>query len=515
MVFLVVCIIAFIFVPVFIMITQFGPHFSYNTRVETVVEGASLVAANDLSRIVFNDPNFGYVSLSNYPPVGKGTRALDGEPLPVIGINTLVGTFRQNALVVRQLENDTMSSLLDADVYNLAGTVNSLNAKLKDSLSPTRKGICFDIDGNVVDPVKDVKAFIAANLPPDVKVEAVKLSRGWLQGGSTTTIDAPQPSQLAEVRDKDIQAGKYRAFTEIPVGKKSFTFAGLGTNSSLVNKSEFEEADGKHICSIVKVECTVVLQQAPFTKIECVACSQPYSNPDLEVGGAMTVRFSGRPVTGLLSWSDFLTVGNFHDNKVMTYDVINGDYPFEKEAKMRRIKLESPPDTSEQFAEHLYCWLRNGRLRPRLDAIIAMINEPFRPCLKEAYAYEFANNGSISRRIIDADRLPRSVTADGQCTAVVDTRLRTGVSPVLIFRDNVRHLGTENGGKHAGQPLAGYPLNGEMQELANNQQMALNFSKRSDHPGGLAVDIEVGGTGDSTAARDVLSMRMRTRSRKI
>ena len=60
------------------------------TRTESVIDAAGLVAADDLSRLIINDPNFGYVSLSNYPPIGIATCAADGEPLPVVGINTLV-----------------------------------------------------------------------------------------------------------------------------------------------------------------------------------------------------------------------------------------------------------------------------------------------------------------------------------------------------------------------------------------------------------------------------------------
>ncbi len=43
----------------------------------TAIEAASLAAAKEISRIVVNDPNFGYISLSDAAPVGKATAAGD------------------------------------------------------------------------------------------------------------------------------------------------------------------------------------------------------------------------------------------------------------------------------------------------------------------------------------------------------------------------------------------------------------------------------------------------------
>jgi len=41
---------------------------------------------------------------------------------------------------------------------------------------------------------------------------------------------------------------------------------------------------------------------------------------------------------------------------------------------------------------------------------------------------------------------------------MADTKVRTGQNAIIIFRDSVNRLGTSYA-KHAGQPLAGYPLN--------------------------------------------------------
>lgn len=514
MIFIVVCVTAVIFIPVIIFSCQLAMHMTNSGRAQSVVEAAGKIAAIDLSRIVFNDPDFGYVSLSNHPAVGKATRALDGEPLPVMGINTLVGTIRQNAIIADELRNETMRSLVDKDLASLATTIKTLNATFSESLSDnTRKCKCVDIHGKTVDPLEDVTAFLTANLPKNVELQSVKLTLGWLEGGSETTIAIPQPAKLARVNTRAAITGQYQAFTNYPVGKRSFSFAGLDSQTHLVSSQYFQTADGQHICSIVKIECTLVSKQGPESEIQCVSCSQAFSQPDFATHGSMTVRFPGRPVPGLMSWREFITKGHFQDNKITAFDVVGGDYPFDKDSQMRETPECAQSSTSQQFAEHLYYWLRNGRSRARLDAILAMIDEPFRPYANEVYTYEFADDRSISRNVVPGNRFTRSVTSEGQFAAMADTRTKNGASAIIFFRDNVRLLNTDSG-KHAGQPLAGYPL-GNSEGSIDHKQLATNFCQRKNYHYGLALDIEIGGTEDSTAKNDVLRMRQRTAARSI
>jgi hypothetical protein len=128
------------------------------------------------------------------------------------------------------------------------------------------------------------------------------------------------------------------------------------------------------------------------------------------------------------------------------------------------------------------------------------------------------------------------------------------VAPIIIFKDDVKHLGTRYGGKHAGQPLSGYPINWcELPEFNGDEQIARELGKgrlhtglvvlnqpeppaapyqaaaasgspldifsrlsgqnlsaqprKSFYSGGLALDIQIGGTRPSTAYLDVARMR--------
>lgn len=553
--------ICFILLPLLIVVSQLGFLQIDRDRTQSVVDAAGLIAANDLSRIILNDENFGYVSLSNYPPIGKGTLAADGEPLPVTGINTLIGTIRQNAIIARELGNETMEHLSETDRVNAKKTIKNLNAAIKEALSGERGKKFTDIHGQVVNPIVDAQEFLNANLPKNVHLVSLTLSSGWLESGGTTNVAIPQPERLSLLTTEQIRGEFYKPFVDVPVDGKAFTFAGLGAASTLVSAKEFRNADDKLINSIVKLECVISRDNtvdngisSPLTppeKLRCVACCQPYSAADVGPKGVMTLRFTGGPIPGMQSWSDFLKPEGFQDSKITTYDAVSGDYNLDREARMVPHYSEMRLGTAQQFAEHLYCWLRNGGMRPRIDSVLTMINDSFKSDPKQIYAYEFGKDGVVSRRILQKDPFPVGVTADEQFSSTVDTRIQNGVAPIIIFRNNVKRLGTAHGGKHAGQPLAGNPLNWcEIPEYGGDEHQALGLGKgrlgtglslldptgsiapdlainnpnyslfsqldgrslsmqprRSFYSGGLALDIEIGGTTPPDIRRDVVSMR--------
>ena len=401
---LVLVLACFLVVPLLVILTQMGLKTVDAARIQNTVEAAGLLAANDLSRIVINDPHFGYVSLSNYPPIGKATCAPDGEPLPVISINTLAGTIRQNSVIARELGNDTMTELADDDCAWLESTARALKFTLADSLSKNTKSDWCDLHGKKVETFKDVTAFLNANLPNNMKLESLTLSNGWLTNRGKSTFAVAQPEWIAQIKPGDYRSGALKKYMDIPTLNSSFSFVDAGTSSILVPPSAFQQADNKHICPIVKIECTVspknpgaiVMGINSATKLQCVACCQPYSLPDLGPAGLLTIRFSGGPVPGLQSWNDFLRSDHFHDHAITTYDAVGGDYPLDRDARMRQLKTVSPPTTSQQFAEHLYYWLRNGHMHPRIDSVLDMVNEPFRSGANEIYAYEFAKDGTVN-----------------------------------------------------------------------------------------------------------------------
>ncbi len=545
---MVTVVICLVFVPLFMLFSQFGLFFVERDKTANAVDGACLIAANDISRIVINDPHFGHVSLSNFPPTGAGTRASDGEPLPVIGINTLVGTIRQNLIVARELNNKSMEALAEKDRLYMYQTIDALNAAIADALD---EGSYTDPDGKAISIKKDVTEYLRANLPANVKMQSMALSNGWLadgDGNSETRI--PQPKSYARVPDNSVKNEQYKPFIGIPFEGKSFTFAGVGTASKIVTATKFQNADKEHINSIVKLAIVVKRTDSIKSSLEInpevgyTSCCQPYSRQDAGPKGVLTLRFSGEHVAALSSWKDLLNDGTFLDNRVTSYKSYYGDYPLDTEARMYETAAGNAPGTAKQFSEHLYYWLRQGNLRPRVDSILSMVSDSFNGLgmgqKDEIYTYEFARNGKISRRVMNADPFPVGAVADAQESVTADTKIAGGLNPVVIFRNNVRYLGTKYGGKHAGQPLPGKNVAWcEMAEFNGDEQLALllgkgklatqllafdntdsitdgrftkmNGSELSSQPrksyysGGLAMDIEIGGLKQSEPSQ-VISM---------
>ncbi|MBC7996454.1 MAG: hypothetical protein IAF58_00820 [Leptolyngbya sp.] len=538
MLIIIILTVAFVVVPLVIFVSQTGFYSIDQGRIKSTVEAASLLAANDLSRVFIDDSTFGYVSLSNFPPNGKATCAPDGEPLPVTGINTLVGTIRQNAIVAHELVNPTLERLVEEDRESSESTVDDLNAALRQAVQKETPDTMTDIYGRRIEPLKDVTEFLKANLPPGLEIESVEIENGWLAAPTRTTIPIPDLLALANLKKGTFTNGFYSSFVDVPAHGKPFTFAGLGTASALVKTADFRSERADKINSIVKVECTVVCTnpsrrnmpmglEAP-QRIRVAACSQPFTMPDNGPAGLMTIRFSGGSVAGLQSWQDFLKPENFHDHQVNTYEARGGDYPIDPTARMKLTDSDVTNGTSAQFAQHLYYWLRNGHLRPKLSSILGMLSLPFQSGPNDIYAYEFNNNGKINRRVIAKDPFFRGMTSDAQESVTVDTSTNHNTNPIIIFRDNVKKLGIQSGGKHAGQPLAGYPLNWcEIADYGGDENIASRVLKgrlgtgltlldptgganslfrgsdgktmclqprRSYYSGGLALDIEIGGT---------------------
>jgi hypothetical protein len=231
----------------------------------------------------------------------------------------------------------------------------------------------------------------------------------------------------------------------------------------------------------------------------------------------MTLRFAESPVDGVASWNQFLASGNFTDNKISTFDVIQGDFPLEKNSQMRVNTQAVATSTAQQFAQTLYDWLRNGRLAPHVDAVLGMIAQPFPSTSNTVYTYTFNNDGTIARTETASSSFARSVIAQGQQAVMADTKVKNGASAIAVFRDSVKSMSLSQS-KHAGRPLAGYPTSSIGKDI-DYQQLAKNFSKRSSQTQtpGLAADIEIGGHGgsDSAARTDVLSMQARTANRRI
>ncbi|HEY9788406.1 MAG TPA: hypothetical protein V6D17_23660, partial [Candidatus Obscuribacterales bacterium] len=107
-----------ILAALFIWILDFVRMLGSHQEQVTAIEAAALAASRDLSQIVIEDANLGFVSLSDFPPNGTATKAGDNYYLPVRSINTLFATVRLNMIMADKLDDNVMRELAKRD-YDL------------------------------------------------------------------------------------------------------------------------------------------------------------------------------------------------------------------------------------------------------------------------------------------------------------------------------------------------------------------------------------------------------------
>lgn len=373
----------------------------------TAVESAGLAAAQDISRIVVRDPNYGYIALTDYPPVGRATVAPDGRPVPVTGINTIIGTARMDLLLAHAIGNRTMLAMAERDYNNAMAASRLLTDCLKNALAqpeggPTgqaqiagdggtdpRSGPWTDMDGQIVNPYADAKGVYMANLTSMSNhgrpiVNSFRCTLGYLDTGGSTLTQIPRPEQLSQVQSNQRQGDFYKAFINIPAHGHDFYFAGLSSQPALIDARQFKPDDNSRICSAVRVEAEHSFERKESTTeqvFKTIACAEPSGTPDTVPGGVMTIAFpDGLPTGNSVSTiRDLLTSGDLGRAVSNIAEARNGDYPLDPPATLiGGIPLLTPggstsPSPTEMFAGGMFDWLRSNRTRPNIASVTAFL----------------------------------------------------------------------------------------------------------------------------------------------
>jgi hypothetical protein len=212
-----------------------------NQEQRTAIEGAALQVANDISRIVYEDPNFGIIALSDFAPIGANTLAADGQPTPVRGINTVLGTVRLDMIIADAVSNPQMQSLALADYKNAVKANNNLQAALVDACSTSPQNTHLDWDGNPVNVYSDALVAYNQNIirmsgsQSAIDPASMKITLGILTKGAATNTAVPQPSNYSNVSSSQTQVETinnvattvYKSYTNIPYDSQPFIFSGV------------------------------------------------------------------------------------------------------------------------------------------------------------------------------------------------------------------------------------------------------------------------------------------------
>ncbi len=165
---------------------------------KTAIEAAALAAARELSKMVVNTPQYGYVGLSDSAPNGNGTVVGDGYDTSVHSINTLLGTTLVDYLVAEDIGSlrggDELKELARQDLTNARTAATTLMTALNSAITPAGTGT--DKNGAIVRPYQEALNAYNSNQirmagGSNYVAGSLQLQLGAITGGAPTNVRLP------------------------------------------------------------------------------------------------------------------------------------------------------------------------------------------------------------------------------------------------------------------------------------------------------------------------------------
>jgi hypothetical protein len=453
--------------------SMLGAHQEQNTA----IQAASLKAASDLSLICINDPYFGYISLSDYAPVGTTTAAQDNYYTPVQSINTVLGTVRLDMIVADQVNDPTMKVMAQNDYAAALLAQQHLYTALQAAIQPGGTGT--DYDGNTISPYQDAVTAYNSNqvrltgTPSQMVANSMKLTLGSVVGAATCTVipESPYSNTSSNQTQTTSNGICYLSYMDIPYDNYHFVFSGISNGVKLVDASQYTSAAPSGLAqyallSIVKAEADQQFQDSTQSAsgvrvVHSVACAEPASaNDPRPAPGALVISSpdGAPPISrfGDIFSPPFTSPVTFHSPQ-------GGDYPGTGiNLPPSGIPGVTSPTVIVTGGAGLHDWLRKGGTKVRVSSVLAMLGYalPSNSGNGAAYIYTFTTDASGMLTI----NAPTMVNmAPGPLNSVSQNQLygvnnapfsKNGASWDLEFADDVFQAGSINGGLHAGEPFA-------------------------------------------------------------
>jgi hypothetical protein len=472
-----------IFIGIVLAISLFSMSFTRmmgsHQEHKTAIEAAALACADDLSRIVIEDPNFGFIGLSDAPPTQAGTIAGDGYFTSVQSINTLMARIRLDMIIADKLQNATMSNLL-VNEYQLARqTANRLASTVAGAILPG--GWANAADGSVVRPYDDAQlAYLSNSIRMNggsrhLKAGSFKITLG-MATGLTTNTPIPAPTSAANLNNSTMQEnGEYLPFIDVPYNNHDFVFSGGDDVNTLVDLKTFSTDASQlpyAVLNVVKCEADEVVDykdqeaKTESATMHIAACAQPASVLDpLPNESALAIRFS--PGT----FAEFARPGDLLVNPGIQYSPTDGvvsptsgDYPQNPVAPIVLVDATTVhPPFGQVVNLAIYDWIRNQRLNINISSLLNFFNSPYDTSIPANVAQVHYFRGSAGGTIVETAQ-----TDDPTLALPVSQNQYYAVSGGILFgtnnsvisntstmydiyvRDFVYKLGRTNGGLHAG-----------------------------------------------------------------
>jgi hypothetical protein len=450
---------------------------------KSAIEAAALVAAKDLSRIVLEDPNYGFIALSDYAPVGRGTVAGDGYALPVQSINTLLATVRADMIVADYMQDPVMRSLALRDYKNAIAAQKHLVDYLTNIIDANGRG--QDINGSIVSPLQDATEVYKKNA---VRMEgkyaelvpgSLKLSLGYVPNSQSSRAAVLQPLSVSQVSSNQQLNGFYMPNVSVFYKNKyPVVFAALGADANLVEAKSFQVDLGvaASVPTVVKVQAQEVYHDndvhGPATHtVSIAAAAEAGSIIDRRPHpGALTLTFLNGPITEIQTLGDIFKQGQIaSDPTDLLQTPLNGDYPDSPLSPFSISLLPGASPTHPQFSNLIsvgfYDWLRRAGPNLNISQLMSILTTPLNYSGNgpQVHFFEVQTDGSIKYTVQSAS-LANLVISQHQWGAIsglgLDSAAKKNMNSTIYYdlqlTDFTYQPGRINGGKHGGEPLS-YP----------------------------------------------------------
>jgi hypothetical protein len=483
---------------------------------KSAIDSAAIAAAKDISRVVIDTPEWGYVSLTSVPPTGNATRAPDNWNQEVRSLNELMATARLDLIIANELGDNFMQILALQDLAAAKNANAALIIEIQQAI--VSGGTSRDAAGSVLEPYKSAEQAYLNNQAKGSSYipGSLRLSLGSIEGGIPTSTACPSPVSKAACSGQQVE-GKYLSDTNIPFAGADFVFGSVGKRVALCNISKFRTNQPSlpfQMPAVIKAEAAQQFKDqdkqwtVSFAACACAGSIEvPRPSP-----GALTVSFPDGPMPEMTKLADTYSYSELRVSCPMdVYTSANGDFVVDRASGAAlapypgTIPFSSTPPNGADLAKlAIYDWLRCGGSRVDIDSAIASQSIPFAspaspmtawnaPSLVDPtqvvtvgmvptgimHIYSIDRNGVISYKSTEIKPAPYTVVGENQLYAelqdsgditssVPKWRIDNIPMPAskggtgsiegtqsfnLYVRDLSRVLGATRGGKHAGERL--------------------------------------------------------------
>jgi hypothetical protein len=476
-------------------------------RAQAAVNTAALMGARDIARLVYADPNNGLISISDLPPTGRRYLSAQGESVPVHGINTLIAAARMQSILAHALDQPELISLAHQDALDAQKLSLSFTHWLKCSLQNESLGDYLDSDGQRVHVRSDILGILSKNLPPanngSPAIKNLTVSLGWIEGGTETNTNVPEPLALASMKPDYQIHNKYKSCVNVPAYSDDFIFVPAGSTVSLVSDTTFRQDDNKHPIAVLRVEADVLQQSLlPFMNsfgdiyVHVSAAAIPCSRSEYMTPNVLIVDFpSGIPL-GIDSLKSILQLQDDKLSQGTALKATSGDFYGQDYANLRPSQLPcggNSPNARQIFAFALHSWLKESGTHLKLDSLLSTLDVPLTDCfnheqISPVFIVRSLSNGNSLVESTDHDPCLAEYLPQGEIYSVAN--FSTNKDPrdfVMSCRNFCATVEEGSYGQITGQPICSNIVNWSELPYFRNEDNSSDLVANARNVYGLQV----------------------------